>query len=44
MKIMLAGASGMVGQALIKLLHDQDLIVIGRNKKICKSFFPKQHV
>jgi uncharacterized protein (TIGR01777 family) len=41
MKIMLAGASGMVGQALMKLLHDQDLIVIGRNKKNLQKLFPK---
>lgn len=41
MKILIAGASGMVGQALITHLHHHDIITLGRSEKKLKKIFPK---
>jgi uncharacterized protein (TIGR01777 family) len=40
MKILIAGASGMVGEALTKSLHQHDVIVLGRDKQKLKEKFP----
>lgn len=40
MKILIAGASGMVGQALIKHLHHHDIITLGRSEKKLQKLFP----
>ncbi len=41
MKILIAGASGMVGQALIKHLHHHDIITVGRSEKKLQKLFPR---
>jgi uncharacterized protein len=41
MKILIAGASGMVGQALVKSLEQHEVIALGRNEKKLKEKFPE---
>ena len=43
MKILIAGASGLIGQALVAAWHDQhDIVVLGRDVGKLKKVFPKQ--
>lgn len=44
MKILIAGASGMVGQALVQHLNNHEIIVIGRDKNKLKKIFPQQTI
>lgn len=41
MKILIAGASGMVGQALVKHLQHHDIITLGRCEKKLQKLFPQ---
>ena len=41
MKILIAGATGMIGQALIAAWKDQhDITVLGRNRTKLQKYFP----
>lgn len=44
MKILIAGASGMVGQEFIKHLTNHELIILGRNKNKLKTLFPQHAI